>query len=74
MLPAYIKDAIIVSARYHAKAREKQRIVERWIEEKYGEDGVNDDSMRDILIDCVEQSNNPVEAIRSIESMLETKF
>lgn len=74
MLPQYIKEALIVSARYHAKAKVKQRLVEDWIEANYGENAVLNDSIRDVLIDFVETSNNPILAIKEIELILDWEY
>lgn len=74
MFPQYIKDAVIASAKYHEKARAKQKIIEEWIEDNYGEEAINHDGIRDTLIDCVEQCNNPETAIKRIRSILENEI
>ncbi|MFM9329019.1 hypothetical protein [Paenibacillus mesotrionivorans] len=74
MIPHYIKEALIVSARCHQEAREKQQLIEKWMESNFGEDAVNDDRIRDIIVGSVELSNNPISAIKEIESILETDY
>lgn len=64
----------MVSARCYEKARANQKLIEKWIEEHYGEDAINDDGIRDAMVGSVEQSNNPISAIKEIESILESKY
>lgn len=70
-IPKYVQDAIKKSANYHAEARRQQGIFEKWIQEKYGLEILENDSIRDTIIDCVEQSYNPNEAIEMIVNIIE---
>lgn len=70
-LPKYIIEAIKKSAKYHKKAREQQKVFETWIQENFGEDAINDDGIRDAIIDRIEQSNDPEGAIENIVNILD---
>lgn len=64
-VPNEIKDAIRKAAEYRAKASTYEIVIEKWFDTI----GVSDDDgFRDTYIDCVQQSNNPEEAIRWFES------
>jgi hypothetical protein len=72
--PKYIQEAFIKSANYHQKARHTQSIFENWISENYGEEVIEHDGVRDTIIDAIEQSNNPYEAMERIKEIIETEY
>lgn len=66
-IPKKVQEAIRKAAHYHEIARKHQAVIEAWLE-KIGKQ--EDDSFRDVLIDTVEQTNNPDDAIEMFEIML----
>ncbi|MFB5759020.1 hypothetical protein [Paenibacillus medicaginis] len=66
-VPKHIRDAMRKAAKYNAKAREYEEIIESWFETT----GIKeDDGVRDVYIDYVQQSNNPEAAIKKLESIV----
>jgi hypothetical protein len=66
-VPTNIKEAIRKAAKYNAKAKQYEDIVERW----FAANGVEEnDSFRDTFIDCVQQSPDPERAIEVFERYL----
>ncbi|MCQ4085871.1 hypothetical protein [Saccharibacillus sp. JS10] len=67
-VPKSIRVAIKKAAEYRAKATVHENVIEDWFEML----GISeDDEFRDTYIDCVQQSQNPEEAIRRFEIMID---
>lgn len=66
-VPKRVQDAIKQAAKYNEMARSHENVIEVWLE-KIGMH--EDDGFRDVLIDSVQQTNNPDAAIEMFEIML----
>jgi len=66
-VPIVIKDAIRKAAEYRAKAATYEIIIEKWFDDLGVEE---DDSFRNVYVDCVQQTNDPDEAIKQFESLI----
>lgn len=72
ILPKKIQDSVRKAAKYHEKARKHQEEFEAWIKENYGEDILDENCfLQDVIIDHIEQSNNPETAIVIMENTLD---
>lgn len=66
-VPKKVQEAIREAAKYREIARKHEGIIEAWLEKIKKQD---DDGFRDVLIDYVEQTNNPENAIEMFEILL----
>lgn len=66
-VPKEIRDAIRNAAKYNAKAKLYEDIIECWFKQNGVQD---DDNFRDTYIDWVQQTNNPEDAIVMFDKLL----
>jgi len=74
VFPKYVQNAFIQAAKFHEKSRKYQNEFEDWIKKNYGEKAILDDGVRDAIIDCVEQSNDPETAMEDIKEVIEEEL
>ncbi|OPH61811.1 hypothetical protein BC351_00800 [Paenibacillus ferrarius] len=70
-IPNEIQEAIKNSAKYHEKAKEQHAVLKTWIQNNFGESAIDDDIIRDTIVNLIEQANDPLGAIRILESALD---